>query len=1271
MRCGKNLFAVLNFGFTGTRCGKNGKRSGLIVKSVNMSQDRWSSEDEAVFRLLQERRRRAREGQRQARAETVERRRDKTDAGQVRTEGAVQPSQDDDMFDVNLAALEGHSSGEPTARQEENIANAVGEDMFDPNLAALDAADDENIPLNEETIRGFYLVAGHKARRVGRFRAEAIDYQIVVKPLDRLLRNHGAYEVVHALLDSIFTLMRDGVQSHDRIGMIINGGGLQAPIWIPIMRNDQFSIERIMLAVERVLQSNAGFLTEEDGFEVSFLHISMPVGRGNRSVPKIDFEKWMKAKRCFVKIRNGDNMCCARALAVALAHTNKSSSPEAARYYKSVCEVNRTQKEGAIHLHQISGVSIEGSCGIDELKKFQSALKDYQIVVYSKDTLNEILYAGPHKDKQLFLYHYDAHYATITAMPAFLEQKGFCGNCLKGYSVKKRHMCSARCACCRMGPCEITDWQFCGDCRRYFKNPTCFKNHKMHGQTKGANVGRMVCEQMYRCKDCGVMIDQTKDGTKKTHVCGTRYCQQCRTTVEDNGQHLCYMRAPAQINHEMLIHRIDTFLGNAENASDVACDSDSESQSCKDEKPYDTLQKTYTSLAERYEMLRQLAIQIEGEPCSSNSETPRGRTCQVLMKKCREAIPAYIFYDFECRQDDAIGENKLGKIYKHVPNLCIAYRVCTLCWDNGRKSCALCDQRKWIFKGDECRGTFCRWLFSDERHSGRRAIAHNARGYDAVLIKEYLFEQGIAPNVIENGVKIIRLEYNNVTLIDSLSFLAMPLAKFPKTFGLKEMKKGYFPHLFNTKANEGYRGPIPSKDYFDPEGMKEIDAKKQFENWHAEQRGIEYDLEAEMLAYCHSDVDILMNGCMTFRRSFIEASGIDPLKDDVTIAGACSRVYRTRFLPCNTIALIPPQGYTPNHKHSMKAMCWLKWIARAKGINIRHALNGGEIRIGNYLADGLHEQTVYEFYGCLWHGCPTCFRRRDLAVPGTADSVESAYQKTIEREKTIKAKGYKMEVIWEHDFDLKLKENPDMVKFYKDFKKDIRSPLNPRDGFYGGRTGATRLYYKAGEGEKISYVDVCSLYPWVNKIGKYPVGHPEIITENFEDIQEYDGLIKCQLFPPRKLYHPVIPYRPPGPVTKLMFTLCRTCAIEKQQTPCTHSEDERMLEGTWVTDEIKHALSKGYTMGNFFEVWHFREITQYDPETKIGGLFTGYINTFLKVKQEASGWPSDCCFAGEEEGLPIPKEIQTKRELYVKEYLEKEGVELDSSNIKHNPGKPF
>ena len=46
---------------------------------------------------------------------------------------------------------------------------------------------------------------------------------------------------------------------------------------------------------------------------------------------------------------------------------------------------------------------------------------------------------------------------------------------------------------------------------------------------------------------------------------------------------------------------------------------------------------------------------------------------------------------------------------------------------------------------------------------------------------------------------------------------------------------------------------------------------------------------------------------------------------------------------------------------------------------------------------------------------------------------------------------------------------------------DDVEPLNPRDAFYGGRTNATKLYYKAKPGKKIMYVDVCSLYQWVNK----------------------------------------------------------------------------------------------------------------------------------------------------------------------------------------------
>jgi len=33
------------------------------------------------------------------------------------------------------------------------------------------------------------------------------------------------------------------------------------------------------------------------------------------------------------------------------------------------------------------------------------------------------------------------------------------------------------------------------------------------------------------------------------------------------------------------------------------------------------------------------------------------------------------------------------------------------------------------------------------------------------------------------------------------------------------------------------------------------------------------------------------------------------------------------------------------------------------------------------------------------------------------------------------------------------------------------------------------------------------------------------------------------------------------------------------------------------------------------------QVTRYNPETGEGGLFADYINTFLKLKVEASGYP--------------------------------------------------
>ena len=44
----------------------------------------------------------------------------------------------------------------------------------------------------------------------------------------------------------------------------------------------------------------------------------------------------------------------------------------------------------------------------------------------------------------------------------------------------------------------------------------------------------------------------------------------------------------------------------------------------------------------------------------------------------------------------------------------------------------------------------------------------------------------------------------DIRFTDSVNFVQDKLLNFPKTFGLTELKKGYFPHFFNVPENQDY-----------------------------------------------------------------------------------------------------------------------------------------------------------------------------------------------------------------------------------------------------------------------------------------------------------------------------------------------------------------------------------------------------------------------------------------------------------------------------------
>ena len=132
----------------------------------------------------------------------------------------------------------------------------------------------------------------------------------------------------------------------------------------------------------------------------------------------------------------------------------------------------------------------------------------------------------------------------------------------------------------------------------------------------------------------------------------------------------------------------------------------------------------------------------------------------------------------------------------------------------------------------------------------------------------------------------------------------------------------------------------------------------------------------------------------------------------------------------------------------------------------------------------------------------------------------------------------------------------------------------------------------------------------------------------------------------------MLPYRHEGKVT---FPLCATCVKEEmakrpleRSAQCAHSDEQRALTGTWCSPELNKSVELGYEIQYLYEVWQFDQTCE--------GLFQDYVNTWLKIKQEASGWPS---WVGDDE---------TKRQLYIREYYEHEGIQLEYDKIEYNAG---
>ena len=77
-----------------------------------------------------------------------------------------------------------------------------------------------------------------------------------------------------------------------------------------------------------------------------------------------------------------------------------------------------------------------------------------------------------------------------------------------------------------------------------------------------------------------------------------------------------------------------------------------------------------------------------------------------------------------------------------------------------------------------------------------------------------------------------------------------------------------------------------------------------------------------------------------------------------------------------------------------------------------------------------------------------------------------------------------------------------------------------------------------------------------------------------------------------------------------------------------------------------------YRILELYDVCEY-QVTQYNPETGEGGLFVAYINTFLKLKAEAKGYPGWV-------------HISDDDDRYVDLFWQSEGIRLDKEAIRYN-----
>ena len=152
-----------------------------------------------------------------------------------------------------------------------------------------------------------------KEQKIEKFKTTASSYKDSFKDIEV---SEDVFGTLRRLFYGLFDDLTQGSKSEDLVRLTVQSPSLDYPIVIPFLKIPNLTSDRFMSEIERVIQSNEDFVIDS-GLIIEVTLVDMLKGGVHKRCKFVNTDKFLKDKKCIIRILNNDDLCCARAIVTA------------------------------------------------------------------------------------------------------------------------------------------------------------------------------------------------------------------------------------------------------------------------------------------------------------------------------------------------------------------------------------------------------------------------------------------------------------------------------------------------------------------------------------------------------------------------------------------------------------------------------------------------------------------------------------------------------------------------------------------------------------------------------------------------------------------------------------------------------------------------------------------------------------------------------------------------------------------------------------------